>query len=718
MNPYGTGSALLAALIVTIPLACGPDERPKGRLATEAAPVTPESLRRGADVVYRNGRIYTVSKALPWAEAVAIKDGEFLVVGSNADVGAVTGENTEVVDLAGRFVMPGIVDMHAHPFTGVDLGTGSANLDQPGDPDAILATVKDYVAANPDKDIILGGNWRVGGIFPNDSPDKKLLDAIVPDKPVFLLSQSGHSAWVNSKALELAGIDESFENTSAYIFDRYPGTNEPSGTVRESAMVLIMNQLHYLAPEEFKDLFADEIERYSKHGVTAIQPAEGYPSGYRGAALLEQEGRLNVRLFPAGDWLTSQLRVLDDEKTTAFINDWKGYETELIKPHYVKIFADGAADSHTLLMKEPYADDPGNHGSMYLPFEDYREAILGFFSKGVTVHVHAMGDATIARIIDVFEEAEETYPESPAVLHLGHATSLDDEELERLAALEKATLHFSPMLAVPHPQMELFLATPLGEERHQQIYPVRSAIERGITAGFGSDFPSSLVPDPEQFWYMEGWVTRRVPGEPDLGTVNAKEAISAEQAIEGFTLGGAQALGGGYSEQFGSIEVGKSADMIVLDQNPLEVPASKIHETQVEHTIFRGEVVFDRAKAEASLDVVTIEIANPALRDAVDAADLDLLVEDKLAGGRSCFAHGHTIDPGALSAPAEVNNAFAALSDRGHRFARPARTVYWKNTETTYWIQWTIKDDAAVLWAYDPETSEVVEVLRVRDQAS
>ena len=259
------------------------------------------------------------------------------------------------------------------------------------------------------------------------------------------------------------------------------------------------------------------------------------------------------------------------------------------------------------------------------------------------------------------------------------------------------------------------MKTPLGEERHQQIYPVRSTLESGLRVGFGSDFPSSLVPEPEQFWYLEGWVTRRRPGEPERGSVNADEAITVEQAIRGFTLGGAEALGGGYAEEFGSIEVGKSADFIVLDRNPIEIPASMIHETRVERTVFRGRTVFDRAAAQAALDVVKIEITNHELQNAVDAAALDLLVKKKLPGGRCCLVHDHTVQPGATSAPAGVTSAFADLTTRGHRFARPAQTIYWSNTDSTYWVQWTVHDDDAVLWAYDPETSDIVEILRVRD---
>lgn len=547
-----------------------------------------------ADTVYTNGKIYTVDAALPWAQAVAIKDGKFLLVGSSEDALVVVGESTEVVDLNGAFAMPGIVDMHAHPFTGVDMGTGSINLNSPGNPEANLEDIKAFIAKHPDRDVFLGGNWSVGGTYENDSPDKKILDEIAPGTPIFLLSQSGHSAWVNSKALELAGIDENFQNGGAYIFDRYPGTNEPSGTVRESAMVLIMNALHYLAPDDFAPFLEIEIQRYSRYGITAIQPAEGSISWLQGAAILEREGRLNVRLFPALDWLTSQLRVLDDAKTTAFIDDWESYQTDLIRPHYVKIFADGGADSHTTLMKEPFADAPDNYGALYRPIEEYRDAILYYFEKGQTVHVHVLGDESPTQIISIFEEAEATYPDSAAILHLAHNQGTTNEDLDRIAALERVTINFSPMLAVGHPQMDLFLKKPLGEERHQKVFPVRSALERGIRTGFGSDFPSSLIPDPNAFWYMEGWVTRSMPGTEEYGTVNVDQAISVEQAMRGFTLGGAEALGADYSEQFGSVETGKSADMVVLDRNPLEIPSSDIHKIEVLTTLFKGREVYSR----------------------------------------------------------------------------------------------------------------------------
>ena len=172
---------------------------------------------------------------------------------------------------------------------------------------------------------------------------------------------------------------------------------------------------------------------------------------------------------------------------------------------------------------------------------------------------------------------------------------------------------------------------------------------------------------------MDG-LTREVPGEPELGTINIENAITVEQAIYGFTLGGVRALGYNYAEVFGSIEVGKSADMVVLDRNILEIDKNKIHLTQVEKTVFRGRVVFNRAEEMKMLDIIEIEITNKDLDNAIDAAELNYLIEDDIAGGHRCFVYDQEINPGAASATDEVNKAFASLAGKGYDFLRPARS--------------------------------------------
>jgi predicted amidohydrolase YtcJ len=676
------------------------------------------SSQQVADAVYTSGRIYTVNEAQPWAEAVAITDGKFVAVGSNAEVEAFVGSNTNVVDLEGRFVMPGIVDMHAHPWAAAEFNQVGLDLKNRTDPEAMVAEVKAYADANPELTSILGGDWNLG-VFEMDSPDKKLLDAVVPDRPVYLISQSGHSAWVNSKALELAGFDENFQDSGAIILDRYAGTNIPSGTLRELAQKIVLAEMGFASPERVAPGLKEALVPYSRHGITAIQPAEGSPKWIQAAQILEKQGELNVRLFPAMDWITQMHRDQTDEQVEENIRNWEQYQSELVHPHYVKIFSDGGPDSRTCLLLEPYAGTEDFYGQMYIDIEQYEEGIPRLYSQGIGVHIHCIGDGSAEEIIRIFEEATKQYPESKANLHLSHCWMTIPESFKKLAAIPNATMDFSPMLAIPAPSLKTSFADPLGEERYQKFFNVKAAIETGMPVGFGSDFPSSLVPEPNMFWYMEGYVTRQFPDYPEYGTLNPSQAITVEQAIEGFTLGGAKSLGYGWDEKIGSIEIGKYADFVVTDHNPMNVPTDELSDILVEKTVFNGREVFDRTTAVNALEVVDIDITNESLDNAVDAANLNLLVEDELwNGGQGCLPSTRDAWPqaGAKSAPGDVNEAFARLEQQGYEYVRPARTVYWEREDTNYWIQWTVKDDAAVLWAYDPVDKEIVEVLQVREK--
>ena len=258
---------------------------------------------------------------------------------------------------------------------------------------------------------------------------------------------------------------------------------------------------------------------------------------------------------------------------------------------------------------------------------------------------------------------------------------------------------------------------PIGERRYQSQLNVRAAIEAGTPTGLGSDWPSSIIPEPNSFWYLQTWITRKLPGATDAKTHNVDQAINLEQAIEAYTLGTAKCMGFDWPAKVGSIESGKLADFIVLDRNLFDIPVETIKDTLVDQTVVGGKVVFDRSVEEAKLNIVDIKITNQALDNAVDAAELNLLIEDELYFSRVCRCSGaapHTIGPGASSAPDEVNKAFASLIDKGYRYARPARQIKWKD-EGEFWIQWTLKNPGtAVLCAYDPDAQSAVEVLQVR----
>jgi len=254
-----------------------------------------------ADAVYKNGRIYTVNEAQPWAEAVAIKDGKFVVVGSNADVEGMAGDGTEVFDLEGQFVMPGVFDLHAHPFITPWYGTMNLELKGADTKEKILDAVEEYATAQPGQEWIIGGQWLLG-LFPNDSPRKEWLDKIVPDRPVALLDQTGHSMWLNSRAMELSGITKDVETNQLIVIHKDPETGEPTGAINEQTLQMVERVIPQASAEDYADPIAEIFEMFLSHGITALQTAEGHRAPLDAMRFLESQDRLEQRVFVSWDW--------------------------------------------------------------------------------------------------------------------------------------------------------------------------------------------------------------------------------------------------------------------------------------------------------------------------------------------------------------------------------------------------------------------------------
>ncbi len=567
------------------------------RLALAATLATLASLQacermEEADAVYTNGRIYTVNEAQPWAEAVAIKDGKFLVVGSNADVEAVIGESTEVADLGGAFAMPGLINLHTHPL-GAAEGWANLRITDPTDSDAILEQIREYAAANPDLPAIRGQPWNLG-VFPNNSPRKELLDEIVPDRPVYIGDQTGHSAWANTVALEMAGITRDTPQTEQFIFDADPETGEPTGTVREFAMGAIEQVLERAAPERYAPALADVALEFNKGGFTSVVPAEGGRTWLEGANHLDRQGGLTMRLFPAWDWRTSHYLASTPEEADALIAAWEDYRSDMVYPRYVKIFYDGGPDSYTALLLDDYEGRPGFKGSSRLPKDELIEVMKRFNADGLGIVTHVLGDGGGRELVDVYAAVREANGDNDAILHFSHAWMTRPEDFQRLSRVPGVCVDFSPALNYPADEIIGSMVPPVGEERYQRFFNVRAALESGVSVGFGDDWPSALIPDPNAFHQMQSWITRQNPEDPSSGTLNADQAITLEQVVRGFTLGGAECLGFGWKEKLGSIEEGKLADLIVIDRNLFEIPIAELHQTQVERAVLDGKVVYDR----------------------------------------------------------------------------------------------------------------------------
>ncbi|MEH6584504.1 MAG: amidohydrolase [Halioglobus sp.] len=551
--------------------------------APDSAPV--------ADAIYTNGKIYTVNEAQPWAEAVAIKDGKFITVGSADQVAALAGDNTEVVDLSGAFVMPGVFDLHAHPF--ITPWYGSMNLQLTGaDTKAkVLAAVAGYAEANPDKEWIIGGQWLLG-VFENDSPRKEWLDDIVPDRPVALLDQTGHGMWLNSTALALAGITKDTQTNQLIVIHKDPDSGEPTGTINEQTIQLVERHIPQATAEEYAETIEDIFEMFLSNGITGQQTAEGHRAPMDAMKYLEENGRLEQRVFVSWDWNTTLNLAYTLEDIESQIQGRAQYQTERVYPNYVKIFSDGGPFSRTSLLLEPYEGTTDNFGGANMSEEAFTNAFKMFDDWGVGVHVHAMGDGSIRRVVNALEAMKASNGDSGVHHKIAHNTMLHAQEIERLAAMKDVNIDFSPPIWYPHAGATPGLLAAVGKQRTNTIYPIHSALKSGLSVGQGSDWLTAN-PTPDPFIAIESMITRSNPFDDSMpGQINPDEAITLEQAIYISTLGGAEVLG--VSDNFGSISVGKYADFIVLDQNLFEIETTDIYGTQVDHTILDGEVVYQR----------------------------------------------------------------------------------------------------------------------------
>jgi predicted amidohydrolase YtcJ len=581
-------SLLIAAVILCS--ACSPAEDTASEKTDSVQVVV-------ADTVYTNGKIYTVNEAQPWAEAVAIKDGKFLAVGSVADMDEVTGDSTIVIDLEGKFVMPGVFDLHAHPFITPWYGDMNLQLLGADTKEKMLDAVKEYATANKEKKWIIGGQWLLG-VFPGDNPRKEWLDEIVPDRPVALLDQTGHGMWLNSKALELAGITKETETSQLIVIHKDPESGEPTGAINEQTIQLVERVVPQASSEQYSAAISEIFEMFLSYGITAQQTAEGHRVPMDALKALEADDNLNQRVFVSWDWKTTLnlAYTLDDIEDQ--IKNRSVYASDLIYPNYVKIFADGGPFSATSLLLEPYETSfvgaEGVYGGANMSEEEFTDAFKMFDDWGVGVHVHAMGDGTLRRVTNALEAMKEANGDSGVHHKVAHNTMLQPEDISRLAAMKDINIDFSPPIWYPHAGATPGLIAAVGAERTNSIYPIRTALEAGLSVGQGSDWlTANPVPDP--FISIQSLITRSNPFDESMpGQLNPSEAITLEQAVYVNTLGGAEVLG--VEDKLGSISKSKFADMIVLDQNLFEIDTTSIYGTQVMLTIVGGEVVYDRSK--------------------------------------------------------------------------------------------------------------------------
>jgi predicted amidohydrolase YtcJ len=540
-----------------------------------------------AQLILTNAEIYTPSG---WAQALAVKDGVIVEVGAAAEVDKHKGTKTQVMDLKGATVVPGLHDMHVHPMMS-GLMRMQCNFAQGSSAEKVSAAIKACVAKSEKGAWITGGQWDAAS-FGKTAVHRSVLDKVAPDNPVVLSDISGHSVWANSKALQAANITAASPNPAGGIIEK-DAKGEPTGVLRESAGFMVRSLVPAYSDEQNVAGLSWSLKQILEQGVTSFTDAGVDERTMQAYAVLADRGELKQRVRGCVMW--RPISFTASVGPTDPIGNRNLYERERFKPDCIKIALDGVpTDGHTAAMLEPYADakDPTDiraKGLLMVPQAQLNKAVIDFDKRGLTVKFHAAGDAAMRAGIDAVAAARQVNGFSGIMHDVGHASFVNMDDLKRARSVG-ATIEMSPYIWYPNPIIP-DIAKAVGPERMKRWIPVKDAIDSGALVVPGSDW--AVVPSVNPWIAIETLVTRQKPGGGGE-VLGEMERISLEQAFDLFTVNSALQMGN--RSKTGSIEQGLLADVLVLDRNPFKIPATQIHQTKVRLVLINGEIVHRAAK--------------------------------------------------------------------------------------------------------------------------
>lgn len=541
--------------------------------------------QQAADLVLKNARIYTLDTAVPWASSLAIDSGKIAAVGSDAQVAPFVGEKTRVVDLGGKLVLPGFHDVHAHPVDG-GLSYSQCPIYEGTSPEEYQRLIAKCLAAQPGKGWLYGIGWKPGVFVPNGIPDKRLLDAIAPDRPVAISSTGGHTLWVNSEALRVAGITRDTPDPPNGRIDRDPKTGEPVGALQEYASELVAKLLPPPSRQELDGALAYAIEYFNGIGIVGWQDARvpitdsdptHLPAVYTSA---QQRGELKSHVRLALLWENGR----GPEQLQDLMNASERLAKAGVRAKTVKMFIDGVLVPRTGALIEPYADQSDTRGELQIPVDVFDNAIAELDARGFQVHVHAIGDLGVRTTLDAFAKARERNGRRENRHLISHLNLIAPEDQPRFAQLGVVAV-FQPLWARWDEYMRM-TAIRVGPERMKHMYPSGSLVRGGATVAYGSDWPVASANPLEG---IEVALTRRDPGATSGEALTPEQVITLEQAIRGYTLN--SAFANHVEDVSGSLQVGKSADLVVLDRDLFKIPVTQIARTKVLTTLIAGQAV-------------------------------------------------------------------------------------------------------------------------------
>ena len=525
-----------------------------------------------ADSVWLNGRIYTVNDAQPWVEAMAIQGGKLIFVGSNEAAKEFIGASTHSVDLQGRMVMPGIHDAHSHLlWAGLHLNYGCRFQEQETI-DTILNKLQQCAEGKGKGDWLVAGSMR-HTFFPDNKPHRSWLDKAFPDTPVYLREMTFHHALLNTKALEIAGIDRNTPSPFGGEIVK-DGNGELTGELVESATILASRFLPRDPVERQLNALRWAVTTNNQYGITSVQDAASNLDSLQGLDTLDRNNELTLQIAAHLIWGNPGFGGMSNEDLLSLIDDRAKYQTQHVGTDFVKMWVDGSPTPPYFTQAD--IDDRGQVelSRILIPPDKLNQMVARFDKAGIKVKMHVAGAGAARVALDAIEVARKANPQSSIRHELGHTNLITPRDKPRFKQLNVVG-EMSP--AVWH----LYGRT-LGDPP-QPAWEFNTLLDHGVLMTVGTDWV--VTPTPNLFPGLQGMLLR------------GDESIDLETALRMLTINGAIAVG--WEKTHGSLEPGKAANFIVLDRNLFEIPAAEVSETKVLKTVFEGAVVYEAGDANA-----------------------------------------------------------------------------------------------------------------------
>jgi predicted amidohydrolase YtcJ len=530
-----------------------------------------------------------VNTVQPWASAIAIKGEKILAVADEKEIGKYRGPSTKMIDAGGRLVLPGFVDCHIHFMEG-SLGLEHVILNGSKDVAELQKRVKDYAVSRPDQAWITGMGWTYPTFGASALPNKKILDDVVPDRPVFLSAFDGHSSWANSKALEMAKITRDTPDPPNGKIVR-DANGDPTGALKESAGELVSSLIPKPTREQRLEALRLGMHEANKVGLTRVHSAGGDFEWLPLYDELRRNGELSLRFYVAyfldpPELTSAEIDTIEQARRT-YHDDW-------ISGGVVKTMLDGVIEAHTAAMLAPYSDDPTQTGKLFWEPAKYNQALAELDKRGFQIFTHAIGDLGVRTALNGYENMAKLNHTTDSRPRIEHIETISKQDIPRFGKLG-VIASFQPLHAYPDEDTLEIWARNTGPERATRAWVWQSIEKTGGKLAFGSDWPVVTLNPWEG---MQNALTRKTrEGTPAEGFVPT-ERVSLEDTIKAYTLGAAFA--GRREKTEGSIEPGKLADLIIVSQDLFKVPASETANTKVLLTMVGGKVVYQADSFAAS----------------------------------------------------------------------------------------------------------------------